>query len=99
MERPGPAREPDPSGPLSRCHVSLLEGAPLSLWTPPGVETKVHVATDRLAPAWSADTPNPAISIELCLAPGRLIVVGRSSGRHEVPYLDPAYRATTIVPE
>lgn len=74
-------------GPRSSCHVSLLEGPPISVWVCP----KTAVASDTIV----RELPGLALS----LAPDRLVVVGRSSGTHAVPYLDPAYRATPVVPD
>jgi hypothetical protein len=76
------------------------------LWTPPDVETKVHEVPARLAEPYNfvgnpqrlREAPLSLACVELCLAPDRLIVIGRANG-HRVPYLDPAYQATTIVPD
>src|SRR5262245_28428716 len=48
---------------------------------------------------WSDSSPCPEtrFSCELQIAPHRPVVVGRAEG-HEVPYLDPAYRPTRIMP-
>jgi hypothetical protein len=98
MERPDDS-QPDFSGPRSHCGISLLHGTPLSLWCPPGAETQAPAA-----PATAATTETtvgnatPRSCVELCLSPNRPIVIGRAQG-HEVPYLDPAYQATPIVPE
>jgi hypothetical protein len=35
---------------------------------------------------------------KLQLSPDRPAIVGRSEGHHEIPYLDPSYRATRLVP-
>ena len=43
--------------------------------------------------------PDSVTELALCLAPEKLVVVGRASPEHTVPYLDPAYRATTFLPD
>jgi hypothetical protein len=81
------------SGPLSHCHVALLEGHSVTLWTCP--QTEVHAVPETAVDS----VPNTIAELALGLAPGRLVVVGRSTGRSPVPYLDPAYRATTMLPD
>lgn len=76
----------------TKCHVALLEGTPVALWTPPDVETKVHEVPARLAepynfvgnPQHLREAPLSLVCVELCLAPDRLIVIGRANG-HRVP--------------
>jgi hypothetical protein len=48
---------------------------------------------------WSAARPShdTATECRLEVAPDRPVIVGRAEG-HEVPYLDPAYRPTRVVP-
>jgi hypothetical protein len=50
--------------------------------------------------AWGCDTAcyRTDTDVALEIAPDRPVVVGRSDG-DEVPYLDPAYRATQLMPE
>jgi hypothetical protein len=105
MERPD--TEFDPAGPRSHCDVSIIEGTPITLWAPPDVETKLHPIPnsptqplERIAdePHYVYERSHTLSGLQLGLHPGRLIVIGRSNG-HRVPYLDPAYQATTIVPE
>jgi hypothetical protein len=74
----------------SRCHVALLEGRSVAFWTCP--QTDVTVRT-------TIGVPHALAELALSLAPDRLVVVGRSTGRTPVPYLDPAYRATTLLPD
>lgn len=96
--RSSPPPEDDP-GSRSHCGLSVLFGEPVSLWTPPGVETRVHELVHVHTTLHdNADGTHPLTEVELCLDPGRLVVVGRSSGKHPVPYLDPAYRSTTVLP-
>ncbi len=82
---------PEPAGGGSRCHVALLDGPSVTFWTCPGTSigdaTLVH------------EVPGSVAELALCLAPERLIVVGRSTGRSPVPYLDPAYSPTPILPD
>ena len=76
----------------SRCHVALLDGPPsVTFWACPG--TAVHNLTAV------HEVPDSIAELALCLAPERLLVVGRSTGRSPVPYLDPAYRPTPILPD
>lgn len=91
MTAPSSAAPCDDTGaPLSVCSVSLLAGNPVALWAAP----KTEVATGR-----STDTTvDPFPELALGLAPGALAVVGRAEPHHRVPYLDPAYRATRLVP-
>src|SRR5215213_3502966 len=87
------ATHPDPGDNVSssRCHVALLDGPSVTFWTCPGTAasalTEVH------------DVPGSVAELALCLAPERLIVVGRSTGHSPVPYLDPAYSPTPILPD
>ncbi|AWM40648.1 hypothetical protein GobsT_08250 [Gemmata obscuriglobus] len=76
--------------PLSVCSLSLLSGAPVALWADPRTAVGTAVRSDTVA------VPLPELS--LGLAPGALAVVGRAAPHHRVPYLDPAYRATRLVP-
>jgi hypothetical protein len=80
---------------------------PLPGWPEPWVETKdtpssdasITVLSGPALTAWSdsgTDT-EPSGEVVVRLGPGRAAVVGRSDG-HDVPYLDPAYRPTTVVP-
>jgi hypothetical protein len=78
------------SGPPSRCTVALLEGHPVTFWTCPQTDVDIRTAIDG--------RPRERTELALALAPDRLVVVGRATGEHAVPYLDPAYRATTVVP-
>lgn len=80
----------DPAS-LSQCHVAFLRCEPLTFWTSP--ETDVSVRTNVGLRA------KVRTELALALAPTRLVVVGRSTGRTPVPYLDPAYRATTVLPD
>ena len=75
----------------SHCHVALLDGPSVTFWTCPG--TAVSALTSF------HEVPDSVAELGLCLAPARLVVVGRSSGRSPVPYLDPAYRPTQILPD
>jgi hypothetical protein len=75
----------------SRCHVSLLEGNSITFWTCPKTEVSVSTSVDGM--------PHALTELALCLSPERLVVVGRSTGRSPVPYLDQAYRATTMLPD
>ncbi|MBN9120513.1 MAG: hypothetical protein J0I06_15395 [Planctomycetes bacterium] len=75
----------------SSCHVALLDGPSVTFWACPGT------AVSSLTVAH--EVPNSVAELALSLAPERLIVVGRSTGRSPVPYLDPAYRPTPILPE
>ncbi|HSQ55188.1 MAG TPA: hypothetical protein VLM40_05530, partial [Gemmata sp.] len=76
-------------GPKSHCVVALLHGPPLTLFHPALVETTVDAAVG---------SPTRESQVELSLDPGRLVVIGRARG-YEVPYLDPTYQATPLVPE
>jgi hypothetical protein len=73
--------------------VALLEGRSdsVTLWLCP--ETKVH------APITTGAAPRTVPELALGLAPGRLVVVGRATPGCPVPYLDPAYRATPMLPD
>jgi hypothetical protein len=48
---------------------------------------------------WSVSDPAHATDVEfqVRISPDRPVIVGRAEG-HAVPYLDPAYRATRVVP-
>jgi hypothetical protein len=48
---------------------------------------------------WSVSDPAQATDVEyqVRISPDRPVIVGRAEG-HEVPYLDPAYRPTRVVP-
>lgn len=88
------SRIPDPTpddGTSSRCHVALLDGPSVTFWACPGTSvsalTLVH------------EVPGSVAELALCLAPERLLVVGRSTGASPVPYLDPAYTPTPILPD
>ena len=84
------AARPD-GGPLSHCDVALLEGHSVTFWTCPQTDVAVRTTAN--------DLPGVFTQLALCLAPKRLVVVGRSTGASPVPYLDPAYRATTFLPD
>ena len=89
----------DASGPFSHCEISILEGSPVALWIPTGVETMTDSVPSYATNVESvAGEPLPTVRVRLQLEPGRLVVVGRAK-RHKVPYLDPSYAVTTIVPE
>ena len=75
----------------SHCSVSVLEGNSVTFWTCPATDVAARTATDR-----ATDT---VPELALGLAPGRLVVVGRASPDSPVPYLDPAYRATPVLPD
>jgi hypothetical protein len=75
----------------SRCHVALLEGSCVSFWTCPQTDVSVQTAVHGV--------PDSFTELALCLAPEKLVVVGRAGPEHAVPYLDPAYRATTFLPD
>jgi hypothetical protein len=75
----------------SSCHVALLDGPSVTFWACPG--TAVHALTVV------HEVPDSVAELALCLAPERLLVVGRSTGRSPVPYLDPAYSPTPILPD
>ena len=92
MNRTSPPAEPHPAdGPPSHCDVALLEGHSVTFWTCPQTDVAVRTTAN--------DLPGVFTALALCLAPERLVVVGRSTGSSPVPYLDPAYRATTILPD
>ncbi len=88
-----PTSQPDQpdSGSLSHCNVALLEGSCVTFWTCPQTDVAVRTGV--------CGSPDSFTELALCLAPERLVVVGRASPEHAVPYLDPAYRATTILPD
>lgn len=86
-DAPHTDQSPGDAGPLSHCSVALLEGNSVTIWTCP--ETKVHAVTAV------HDLPELALG----LAPGRLVVIGRAAPDCPVPYLDPAYRATPMMPD
>ncbi len=92
MNRTSPSDDPHPdSGSLSHCDVALLEGHSVAFWTCPRTDVAVRTTV--------AGGPDSFTELALCLAPERLVVVGRSTGSSPVPYLDPAYRATTMLPD
>ena len=76
--------------PLSVCSVSLLSGPPVSLWAKPKTEVGTAATKDTVV------DPFPELAVGL--APGALAVVGRAEPHHHVPYLDPAYQPTRLVP-
>ena len=82
--------QPD-SGSLSRCNVALLEGHSVTFWTCPQTDVAVRTAVHGV--------PDSFTELALCLAPEKLVVVGRATPNHTVPYLDPAYRPTTVLPD
>jgi hypothetical protein len=68
-----------------------LDGPPsVTFWSCPGTSvsalTMVHTV------------PGSVAEVALCLAPERLMVVGRATADCPVPYLDPAYAPTPILP-
>jgi hypothetical protein len=75
----------------SRCHVSLLDGNSITFWTCPQTDVAVRTTVDGQRRALT--------ELAISLSPERLVVVGRSTGRSPVPYLDQAYRATTMLPD
>jgi hypothetical protein len=75
----------------SRCHVALLEGHSVTFWTCPQTDVAVRTAMHGV--------PDSFTELALCLTPEKLVVVGRATPNHTVPYLDPAYRSTTILPD
>jgi hypothetical protein len=79
------------SGSQSRCHVALLSGSSVTFWTCPQTDVAVQTAVHGV--------PDSFTELALCLAPEKLVVVGRASPHHTVPYLDPAYRSTTFLPD
>jgi hypothetical protein len=81
-----------PAGPGTKCFVALLGGPPVAVWTCPQTSVSTHTRVVRVS-------PDSFAALSLCLSPARLVVVGRSAGRSPVPYLDPAYRATPVVPD
>jgi hypothetical protein len=90
---PAPEPQSDPS--LSRCSVAFLSPHSLSVWACP----KTNVGTGTTDTTFDGTVPRPVPELALGLAPGRLVVVGRSAPEHTVPYLDPAYRSTTVLPD
>jgi hypothetical protein len=72
---------------------------------PPDVESATDsAAVLRVTPGssltlWSVSDTARATDVEfrVKIAPDRPVIVGRAEG-HKVPYLDPAYRATRVVP-
>lgn len=91
MTPTSPAAPCDEAGaPASVCSVSLLAGTAVALWASP------KTAVGTVAVADTVVDPFPELA--LGLAPGALAVVGRAEPHHHVPYLDPAYRATPLVP-
>jgi hypothetical protein len=79
------------SGPLSHCGVALLEGHSVTFWTCPQTDVAVRTPVDT--------APETIAELALALAPGRFVVVGRATPDSPVPYLDPAYRATPMLPD
>jgi hypothetical protein len=79
------------SAPLSHCDIALLKGDSVTFWTCPQTDVALRTTTDTV--------PNAVAELALGLAPGRLVVVGRATPSCPVPYLDPAYRATPILPD
>jgi hypothetical protein len=79
----------DPS--QSHCHVALLDGPSVTFWSCPGTAVSAITSTQTV--------PDSVAELALCLEPSRLIVVGRSTGNSPVPYLDPAYSPTPILPD
>jgi hypothetical protein len=78
-------------GSVSHCDIVLLAGNSVTLWAPPQTE---------VAPRTTVDAgPETVAELALGLAPGRLVVVGRATPDCPVPYLDPAYRATPMLPD
>ena len=82
-------RDGTDNGPLSHCGVALLEGRSVTFWTSPQTDVAIRTTVDTA----------PIPELALGLAPGRLVVVGRATSDCPVPYLDPAYRATPVVPD
>lgn len=92
MNRTSASAEPHPDdGSLSHCDISVLSGNSVTFWTCPQTDVAVRTTAN--------DLPGVFAGLALCLAPERLVVVGRASPQHAVPYLDPAYRATTFLPD
>jgi hypothetical protein len=95
MKHPSSTTFPPPddldSGSVSRCDIVLLAGSSVTLWAPP--KTDVTMRTPVGA------GPDTCAELALGLAPGRLVVVGRATPDCPVPYLDPAYRATPMLPD
>jgi hypothetical protein len=65
----------------------------------PGSSFRVSVLSGEPVTLWGAIgvDQNTCVAPELHLAPEQIVIIGRAEGRR-VPYLDPTYRATTIVP-
>lgn len=83
---------PPDDGPPSHCHVALLDGPPsVTFWACPGTSvtglTMIH------------EVPGSLSEVALCLAPEKLLVVGRATSECPVPYLDPAYAPTPMLPD
>jgi hypothetical protein len=85
--------ESDPS--LSHCSVTFLSPHSLSVWTCP----KTAVDSGITDTTFDGTVPRAVPELALGLAPGKLVVVGRAAPDHTVPYLDPAYRSTTLLPD
>ncbi len=80
---------------LSQCSVALLSSHSIALWACP----QTSVAALTAVTACGDTVPRPLPELALGLAPGRLVVIGRAAPHHAVPYLDPAYRSTTMLPD
>jgi hypothetical protein len=91
---PSPTHDTESDPSLSRCSVALLSEHPVTFWAPPQTAVGTGTTTDTV---FGFDCPVPELA--LGLAPGKLVVVGRAKPHHEVPYLDPAYRSTTVLPD
>ena len=78
--------------------------APDGLVAPAEIEAPASSVSLYFSPGssvtlWSVARPSgdTATECRLEIDPARPVVIGRAEG-HEVPYLDPAYRATRVVP-
>ena len=78
-------------GSQSRCHVALIDGPSVTFWTCPRTAVTADTSVQEV--------PGSVAELELCLMPERLVVVGRSTGHSPVPYLDPAFSPTPILPD
>jgi hypothetical protein len=85
-----PAAPPDDAT-SSRCDVTLVEGHSVVLWTCPQTSVTSATVIDG--------RPHGSTELALGLTPGRFVVIGRATPDCPVPYLDPAYRATTMLPD
>lgn len=79
----------------SCCSVALLSEHPVTFWASP----QTQVGTGTIAGGGDGTVPNPHPELALGLAPGQFVVVGRAQPHHTVPYLDPAFRSTTLLPD